>query len=108
VQLVAVLTHLLANAREALPPTGGSISVAVGRDEGGWIFVEVRDTGRGMSPQDVERAVEPFFTTKAGHLGVGLSIANGIWRRHKGTLAIRSQLGEGTRVRLKIEPPRSE
>lgn len=107
VQLAAMLGHVLANAREALPSSGGSIKVVTGRDERGWGFVEVRDTGRGMSQQEVERAVEPFFTTKAGHLGVGLSIANGIWRRHKGTLSIRSQLGEGTRVRLGIEPPRT-
>jgi signal transduction histidine kinase len=107
VQIAAMLGHLLANAREALPASGGAIHVTIGRDDRGWVFVEVRDTGKGMSQHDVERAIEPFFTTKAGHLGVGLSIANGIWRRHKGTLAIRSQPGEGTRVRLGIEPPRS-
>jgi signal transduction histidine kinase len=104
IQLATMLEHVIANAREALTPSGGSITVWTGRDERGWVVLEVRDTGRGMSPQDQERAVEPFFTTKAGHLGVGLSIANGIWRRHRGTLAIRSQLGDGTQVRLCIEP----
>jgi two-component system NtrC family sensor kinase len=107
IQLTAMLGHLIANAREALPPSGGSITLATGHDDRGWVVLEVHDTGRGMTPQEQERAVEPFFTTKAGHLGVGLSIANGIWRRHRGTLAIRSQLGEGTRVRLCIEPMRA-
>ncbi len=60
-----------------------------------------------MPAQVQERAVEPFFTTKSGHAGVGLSIANGIWRRHRGTLALQSQTGEGTRVRLCVEPDRS-
>jgi signal transduction histidine kinase len=69
--------------------------------------LEVRDTGHGIPHATVERAVEPFFTTKAGHFGVGLSIANGIWRRHRGTLALRSQAGEGTTVRLCVEPDRA-
>jgi len=103
-QLAAMLGHLIDNAREAFPSSGGAITVSTAQDERGWVVLEVRDTGRGMSQQEQGRAVEPFFTTKAGHLGVGLSIANGIWRRHKGTLAIRSQLGVGTCVRLCIEP----
>lgn len=103
-QLLMMLGHLLTNAREALGPAGGSIIVSTSRDERGRVALEVRDTGRGMSAHVQEHAVEPFFTTKPGHLGVGLSIANGIWRRHKGTLAVRSQLGEGTCARLCIDP----
>lgn len=107
IQLVAMLSHIFQNARESLPASGGSIQVTTRQDARGWILVEIRDTGQGMSQRQVERAVEPFFTTKSGHFGVGLSIANGIWRRHKGTLAILSQQGQGTTVRLGIEPPRS-
>ena len=55
----------------------------------------------------LERAIEPFFSTKPGQLGVGLSIANGIWRRHRGTLSLKSQPGEGTTVRLCVEPTAS-
>ena len=57
-----------------------------------------------MDSETQVRAVEPFFSTKPGHLGVGLSIANGIWRRHRGTLSIRTQPGEGTSARLCVEP----
>ena len=57
-----------------------------------------------MPPATAERAIEPFFTTKHGHLGVGLSIANGIWRRHRGTLAVFSRAGEGTKIRLCVDP----
>lgn len=103
-QLRAMIGHLITNAREAMPPSGGTIALATSCDERGWVVLEVRDTGRGMLPHAQERAVEPFFTTKGGHVGVGLSIAHGIWRRHGGTLAIRSQPGEGTRVRLFVEP----
>ncbi len=103
-QLEAMLGHLLDNAREAFPATGGEIRIATHCDDRGWVVFEVADNGRGMTTGEQERAVEPFFTTKSGHLGVGLSIANGIWRRHRGTLAVRSRLGEGTLVRLCIEP----
>jgi signal transduction histidine kinase len=107
IQLRAMLGHLIANAYDALPPSGGTITLSTGRDERGWVVVEVRDTGHGLAVHTLERAVEPFFTTKAGHFGVGLSIANGIWRRHRGTLALRSQPGVGTTVRLCVEPNRS-
>lgn len=103
-QLRAMLGHLTQNAEEAMSGTRGSLRIATSLDNRGWIALEIQDTGPGMPPEIVERAVEPFFTTKNGHMGVGLSIANGIWRRHKGTLALRSRPGEGTLVRLCIDP----
>jgi two-component system, NtrC family, sensor kinase len=103
-QLRSMLGHLIANAYEAMSPGGGTISVSTSTDARGWVVLELRDTGRGMDVETHVRAVEPFFSTKPGHLGVGLSIANGIWRRHRGTLSIRSQPGEGTQVRLCVEP----
>jgi signal transduction histidine kinase len=103
-QLRAMLRHILTNSYEALPRLGGTITLATSQDDRGWVVVEVRDTGVGLTAQAQERAVEPFYTTKAGHFGVGLSIANGIWRRHRGTLAIRGQQGLGTTVRLCVEP----
>jgi signal transduction histidine kinase len=89
-----------------MPPAGGTIRIHTGMDNRGWNVLEVHDTGLGMEPSTLERAVEPFFSTKPGHLGVGLSIANGIWRRHRGTLSVRSQVGEGTQLRLCLEPTR--
>jgi signal transduction histidine kinase len=106
-QIRDMLRHIITNAYEAMPPSGGTITLVTGRDARGWVVLEVRDTGQGLPTHHVERAVEPFFTTKAGHFGVGLSIANGIWRRHRGTLAVRSQAGQGTTVRLCVEPNRA-
>jgi signal transduction histidine kinase len=103
-QLRTMVLLLLANAYEAMPRGGGNVSVCASTDARGWNVLEVRDSGSGMDPTTLERSVEPFFSTKPGHLGIGLSIANGIWRRHRGTLAIHSQPGEGTRIRLCVEP----
>lgn len=104
VQLRAMMHHLLTNAYESLPESGGTITVSTAQDARGWLVLEVRDTGCGFDAGTMERAIEPFFTTKPGHFGVGLSIANGIWRRHKGTLALRSEPRQGTTVRLCVEP----
>jgi signal transduction histidine kinase len=104
VQLRAMLRHLVANAYEAMPGSTGTIEVSTSLDQRGWAVLEIRDSGAGMDPATLERAIEPFFTTKPGRPGVGLSIANGIWRRHRGTLALRSQPGEGTLVRLCVDP----
>ena len=103
-QLRSMLAQLVRNAYEAMPPGGGTVALSTSTDERGWNVLEVRDTGHGMESPARERAVEPFFSTRPGHLGVGLSIANGIWRRHRGTLSLHSQPGEGTRVRLCVDP----
>jgi signal transduction histidine kinase len=106
-QLKAMLTHLTRNSLEAMPSKQGVIALSTATDARGWVVLELRDSGEGMAHETLERAVEPFFSTRPGHLGVGLSIANGIWRRHRGTLSLRSQPGEGTVARLCIEPIRS-
>ncbi len=108
IQLRAMLSHLARNCYEAMPKQGGAIVVSTATDARGWVVLEMRDSGEGMSPDTLERAVEPFFSTRPGHVGVGLSIANGIWRRHRGTLFLRSQPGDGTVVRLCIEPIRTD
>jgi two-component system, NtrC family, sensor kinase len=103
-QLREMLERIVSNSLEAR--AGPSIEIAFSTllDARGWVVLEIRDSGRGMEPQVMDRAVEPFFTTKSGHIGVGLSIANGIWRRHKGTFSLRSMPGEGTVLRLCVDP----
>ncbi len=103
-QLKSMIGHLLTNAEEAMIGSGGTVTLSTSMDERKWIVLEIRDTGPGMTPDVQEKAVEPFFTTKPAHMGVGLSIANGIWRRHRGTLAIRTGIDQGTQVRLCVDP----
>ncbi len=103
-QLRSMLRHLLRNSYEALPGGRGTMKLSTSTDSRGWVVLEIRDSGQGMASETMARAVEPFFSTKPGHLGVGLSIANGIWRRHRGTLSIRSHAEDGTVVRLCVEP----
>ena len=103
--LRSMLDHFLANSYEAMQGDAAkAIDLSTTVDGRGWVVLEIRDTGKGMAPAVQERAVEPFYTDKPGHIGVGLSIANGIWRRHKGTLSIKTAPGEGTTLRLCVEP----
>ena len=105
VQLHTMLGLLIDNAREAMASSvERSVTFSTTVDGRGWVALEIQDTGQGMEPSVLERAVEPFYTTKPGQMGVGLSIANGIWRRHKGTLSLKSAPGEGTALRLCVEP----
>jgi len=102
--LRSMLKLFFNNAYEAKVGEELAIHVTTLLDSREWVTLEIADNGQGMTPEVKERAVEPFFTTKSGHLGVGLSIANGIWRRHRGTLSLRTTPGEGTTLRLCVDP----
>ncbi|MCB9674351.1 MAG: response regulator [Alphaproteobacteria bacterium] len=103
---VQIVLNLLLNAAQAIAPgqrDANRIEVRASA-EGGWVVVEVRDTGPGMSTDTLEHALDPFFTTKGPGegTGLGLAISHSLATAMNGTLEIESQLGEGTAVRLKI------
>jgi CheY-like chemotaxis protein len=112
-QVGDALLNLAINARDAMPH-GGTLWVATGNvhlAEGGpvgdakpgdYVVLGVTDSGIGMSPEVLERAIEPFFTTKgpAAGSGLGLSMIFGFAKQSGGYLKIDSQPGLGTTVRL--------
>jgi two-component system, NtrC family, sensor kinase len=104
-QIRSLLAYLIQNAREAMPRGAGTITFSTSVDQRNWVVMEIRDSGCGMTQEVLKRATEPFFTTKSGRSGVGLTAAHGIWRRHRGALSIESQPGEGTMIRLAVEAP---
>jgi signal transduction histidine kinase len=67
---------------------------------GTYVCIELADNGCGIEPAAVPRVFEPFFTTKYGHRGLGLAWVYGIVTNHGGGVAISSQLGQGTSVRV--------
>ncbi len=103
-QLRSMFEHLIQNAHEAMPAGSRRISFTTLFDARNWLVIEVGDSGCGMSPETLKRASEPFFTTKSGHDGVGLTIAQAIWRRHRGAVSIESTPGQGTTIRLAVGP----
>ncbi|WP_445322998.1 PAS domain S-box protein [Ramlibacter sp. AN1133] len=111
-QFETALLNLVVNARDATPD-GGRITVATSEVQlgdrqvgilpaGRYVVVSVQDTGSGMPPDVVNRAVEPFFTTKeiGKGTGLGLSQVYGMVQQSGGDLEIRSTLGEGTTMSL--------
>lgn len=93
------LINLILNALDALPETGGTITFSSASDAQG-VAVTLADSGRGMAPEERERALEPYFTTKKGGSGLGLAIVHKIVRDHGGSLNIASEPGRGTAVTL--------
>jgi two-component system, NtrC family, sensor kinase len=106
-QLRRMLERFVENAREALPGGSGTIEFSTDVDSREWVTLTIRDSGCGMSQEVQRRAGEPFFSTKEDHAGVGLTIAQLIWRRHRGAFSIESSPGAGTTVRLSILPSAS-
>jgi two-component system, NtrC family, sensor kinase len=103
-QLRSMFRYLVQNAREALPCGSGTMEFSTLCDAGSWVVIVIRDSGSGMTPEVLRRATEPFFSTKPDHSGIGLTIAQGIWRRHGGAFSIDSHPGQGTTIRLSIGP----
>lgn len=99
--LIEAVTVVLMNAIEALPE-GGTITVET-REAGSHVLCTVHDDGVGLTPDAQRRALEPFFTTKAGeHKGLGLNVAYGLLRRHGGDLEIAPAPERGTVVTLRL------
>jgi signal transduction histidine kinase len=99
-QLELAILNLAINARDAMP-SGGRLSVAAERC-GEDIAISVSDEGVGMPPEVVERALEPFFTTKGPGrgTGLGLSMVYGVAAAAGGDLRIDSEVGKGTTVTM--------
>ena len=103
-QIKQVLINLVKNAMEAMPQ-GGMITIRT-RGEGRGIFVEVKDTGPGITPEHLNEIFNPFFTTKEKGTGLGLAVSLKILNDHNGELLVSSQVGEGSvfTVRLPRQP----
>jgi signal transduction histidine kinase len=104
-----VFVHLLLNAAHALPEGDADrheLRVHTRADDQGKAVVEIADTGDGIAPEARGRVFDPFFTTKpvGSGSGLGLSIVHGIVTALGGTIALESQQGRGTVVRVSLPP----
>ncbi len=104
-RLAQTLLNIIINAAHSLIEESGEqrISIRNGQ-EGEWVYVEVSDTGEGISPENLEQIFDPFYTTKkAGEgTGLGLSICRDVLRRHGGDIVVESERGKGSTFTLWI------
>jgi signal transduction histidine kinase len=89
VQLQQVILNLVMNAIDAMAPVTDRrrvLSIRSQHCDGGGAIVTVQDCGSGIEPENAERIFQPFFTTKLGGMGMGLSISRSIVEAHGGRL----------------------
>jgi two-component system cell cycle sensor histidine kinase/response regulator CckA len=116
-QVRQVLINLTANAADAMGDRSGDIEISTGVmwAEGGelpplqagrvlraglYVYIEVRDTGRGMDAGTQTRIFDPSFSAKFIGRGPGLAVVLGIVRGHRGSIQVTSKAGEGTIFRV--------
>ena len=93
--LKQVFINLIKNSMEAMP-AGGKIEVTGNQDPAEGVIIEVKDHGNGISPSNLEKLGDPFFTSKEKGMGLGLTITKKIIQEHRGHLKIESEEGNGT------------
>ena len=107
VRLRQVLHNLISNAIK-FTPSGGSVRLSGRVDDMGEIVIDVADTGIGMTPHELEIAVEPFrqaqscLTRTQGGSGIGLTLCDSMIKLHGGSLEIESRKGDGTTATLRL------
>jgi PAS domain S-box-containing protein len=95
-QFMQVILNVLQNAEEAIPDSGGRITIMTSTTNGN-VQIQVKDTGTGISARVMKNIFDPFFTTKPSvkGTGLGLSVTYGIIKKHKGEILVDSLPGRG-------------
>ncbi|GED30221.1 transporter substrate-binding domain-containing protein [Brevibacillus centrosporus] len=105
-QTKQIWINIVLNAIESMDEQG-KLDIR-GYSEGQMGVIEVADNGHGMSPEDKYRIFEPFFSTKANGVGLGLSITYQLLKENGGTIDLTSQLGHGTTMIIRLPMPQDE
>jgi signal transduction histidine kinase len=99
-QMKQVILNLLLNAVQAMPK-GGPLMLKGTLPEGDrWIKLSIQDSGLGIPGEVLDKLFDPFFSTKEGGVGLGLSIAHRIIDQHRGKIEVESTLRKGTRFTI--------
>ncbi|MGB9597195.1 MAG: ATP-binding protein [Candidatus Poribacteria bacterium] len=94
------ISNIVINAVQAMP-NGGELYITIREDsEANKAVIEIRDTGIGISQENIDRLFEPYFTTKPDGLGLGLAITHRIIEAHNGEIKVNSEEGQGSTFRI--------
>jgi signal transduction histidine kinase len=95
-QMKQVFLNLLLNAIQAMPGGGHLTLRGQNLEDGQWIHISIQDSGIGISSENINKLFDPFFSTKEGGIGLGLSITHRIIDQHHGKIEVESAPGKGT------------
>jgi len=95
-QMKQAILNLLLNAIQAMPAGGHLTLKARNSENGQWVHLSIQDSGIGIPGEDLNKLFDPFFSTKEGGIGLGLSIAHRIIDQHHGKIEVESAPGKGT------------
>ncbi|HGJ63980.1 TPA: HAMP domain-containing protein [bacterium] len=101
-QIRQVLHNLISNAIDAMPE-GGQLILSTKLDEDGYIVMQVKDNGCGMSEEVRQKIFTPYFTTKEKGTGLGMSIVAQTIEEHEGIISIESIQGVGTIITIRLK-----
>jgi signal transduction histidine kinase len=96
----AATLNLMLNAVQAMS-TGGRLTVSTGQNDRK-LWMTIRDTGAGMTTEQIKEIFEPFNTTKSRGLGLGMPYAQKIIQQHGGQIVVDSRPGNGTKVKIEL------
>jgi signal transduction histidine kinase len=105
--LQQIVLNLIMNAVEAMSDaSGGSrdLLISTAEDTSNGVLVAVRDAGPGLSPESLERLFDPFYTTKPGGMGMGLSICGSIIETHGGRVWAAANVPHGASFHFSLPP----
>jgi PAS domain S-box-containing protein len=97
----SALLNLILNAVQSMPD-GGTLRISTRTTAAETLRLEITDTGRGMTEEQVKNIFEPFYTTKSQGLGLGMPYAKRVFEQHRGSVSVESRPGEGTTVRVEL------
>ncbi|MEZ5000927.1 MAG: ATP-binding protein [Bacteroidales bacterium] len=101
--IIRVLLNLVQNSFESFDnPANAAIFLEAGTAKNGKTWIKITDNGPGIPPEIQDHIFVPFFTTKDGGNGIGLSLSKQIINMHKGSLSLNSVPGEGTSFTINI------
>lgn len=99
--LRSVFNNLFINAIQAIEASGGKVNVKIAPDEN-FVKIEITDTGKGISEENLSNIFEPYFSTKETGTGLGLAIVQKVVEVHNGTIEVESKLNEGTKFIVRL------